>query len=1016
MSQSDSEYENQPKPKISKKNEKSEKKSEKGNEKEERLSKLQDSLKKFLLENRANNARPTHHSIKPSSINHRIEGPQVEKLYETICDIISEGGTHTVSEFPNEEAQPIVLSYRFRIAQSNFTDEQSKKHGIIPDNIPFEIVRFVQKLIVDVVEPNSMNDRALTAYVLRTLPFYSELNLGVNVYIIFPFAILAKSAHSNYIDSNVKKFITEEGLFKDLGLDKDDQVFENRKSTSAVPLVGYAQGKVVYELGNVFGDCRSCEDFEDAIIDPKDAFKFENTVYATNDLLSKIYALNRPFEYYLPILLAIRSYDVELEIKPTLEDIFAQSKGNRREKKVAAVAEEEKKEETSPLTVLAELLAMINKRRFEDESQCKWIGEIIYFAFNGEKAAFDTWKAAVRTATDGKYNDKFFNDAKDEFVTLHDFNTENQYTMKTLRIFAKRDSPDAYKTLETTEMSYVIDQAVLELDDFRIARFVYHVFKDTMVCVDQTAHTFYQFANGKWNRIQKAYTLQLELSTTIIEYVMAYKNALSASYKDLQSLGDRITVETKMKAASNLITKLRRSGSKGAILQQCYLLFQNDGFEKKLNDNPDLLLFKDGEIFDSNKIIFREAVPEDYCSKTMGVSRPTFIKKNDEMAREYLSKIHTNPEVRDYFISVQSLYHTGKRIQKVLFQHIGPPDGGKTMYSTIKAKLLKDYHIDLSPKMLTNDLADPSRPNPEVLAIVGVRDADYSEPKNGEMLNDASTKKLVADNTIPYRRMRDDATLQCRNQCNHNVLTNNPLPTPDFTPALIKKLIYIIWNSKFSIDAPEDRNEQFKTRHFPIEDLDPKIPYIVKGLSWIYLQRYIELRKGNFKIKTPECVKSATDKYITSVNVYRTFAKEKLDQREGAAPLVLARVYYAFSVWFRQYYPAKDIPDRDKFKAEFNRLLDVDESCERYEGYIMKPTGGQASIFNKEAAEGTSSKEHISQQRTENQRNEQRRTRSPSPPRKRVESPKRLESQNLPQTQKKNLLDMKHKSRILSDM
>ena len=141
--------------------------------------------------------------------------------------------------------------------------------------------------------------------------------------------------------------------------------------------------------------------------------------------------------------------------------------------------------------------------------------------------------------------------------------------------------------------------------------------------------------------------------------------------------------------------------------------FYNRDFKNKLDQNTHIIGFKNG-VYDLEKNIFREGIPEDYISKTVPIDYKEYDEGDEAVTNviEFLQKVFPDSSIRNYFLDTYSDIFVGGNTQKKVYLWTGEGDNGKSITQTFFEKMLGELAIKFNTRIL------PEKRHPRALPIL----------------------------------------------------------------------------------------------------------------------------------------------------------------------------------------------------------------------------------------------------------------------------------------------------------
>lgn len=270
-----------------------------------------------------------------------------------------------------------------------------------------------------------------------------------------------------------------------------------------------------------------------------------------------------------------------------------------------------------------------------------------------------------------------------------------------------------------------------------------------------------------------------------------------------------------------------------------------------------LLGFTNG-VYDLKRNEFRQGVSNDDCTLKLSIEY-TEYNETDPLVKEvydFFEKIFPDQDLREYFMDVSSDLFVGdhNKNNKHVYFWSGDGDNGKSVTELFLEKVLGEYSVKLPTSVITNKHIKLS---PELIRARFARMAVVQEPDEKETINVEVLKELTGSDRILVRGLYQESQ-EIKPMFNLNVICNNPPKLSYDDEAAWTRIRVFPFESRFSDNAPETREEQLSQKVFPKDPFfSEKIPRLIKPFTWVLLNH---LKKGP-KFVEPEKVKMATDSY-----------------------------------------------------------------------------------------------------------------------------------------------------------
>ena len=892
---------------------------------------MDSNISKILRRNYVDGVLHTHVSMIEPKGSFLLNREDLEELWNSFCSIMENdknAGIFGIGETP-QFYSPIIGDIDIKIKEEHIDPEilklikdETDIHLYKPKHVK-QIVEIYQSILRQIVE--DCTDTHLTCCLLEK-KIYTVDKKGVLYYkngfhIHFPYIFLSKTDQENYFNPRILEAVKELEVFEDLGVEDSSKIIDTGICTK--PWLLYGCKKEVsdpYLLTKVYDS-----DLNEITLE--EGFKY----YQIFDINENLIDIRGKVKYYLPRILSISLYGRQAsELKSGLECMVKQrqafkNKNNTQRENLKTTVEEN-------LKISEKLLPMLSQHRSEEHDEWMTIGWILYNISDGCQEGLDQW-------IDFSSKDET-NFDEDECIQRWDKMSKGNYTIGTLKFYAKNDNPDMYKEF-VKEQGLKHIKSSLDGSHNDIAKLLFTEYGTDFVCASVANKTWYQFMGNHWEEIEEGVFLREKISSEIVEKY----GKLGGDYfaKMAGSDGnDEKTYRSMIDQVKKLIKLLKSTPFKKNVMAEAADIFFNKNFKNKLDTNPFLFAFKNG-VYDLKTNTFRSGRPEDYLSKTAPISYINFTEDDERVqsVRDFLEKVFPDKSVRKYFLDTTSDVFVGGNHQKIGIFWTGEGDNAKSVTQTILEKMLGDYAIKISTSLITGKKGGLGSAAPELSrAGGGVRWAVLEEPDPDEEINGGIFKSLTGNDSYWARDLfeKGKSTREIVPLFMLLFICNR---LPRFRGGTTDKAI---WNRTRVIpfeatfvrtgeEVPTTYEEQLKEKRFPMDtEFGKKIPSLLEPFAWILLEHRKSIL-GKERIE-PEKVKAATAMYRKQNDIYRQFVEERII--EDKTYIKIDELYDDFKVWYKNGNPGSAIPGKEQIKEYFTKLWGEPAPGVKWYGYRVR--------------------------------------------------------------------------------
>lgn len=385
-------------------------------------------------------------------------------------------------------------------------------------------------------------------------------------------------------------------------------------------------------------------------------------------------------------------------------------------------------------------------------------------------------------------------------------------TEGTLRHFAKLDNPKAYAEMMKDDLAQLVYEArtVTHTD---VAKVVHKLYSDRFVCcyMDEKP-CWYEFKNHRWEKCPNAVSLKLLISNEVSKLFVATASKYFSMASEAADDTEQERFTNLGKKMTNVSMQLKMASFKANVVSECCLLLavSDKDFYDKLDSMHHLIGFDNG-IFDLKEMAFRDGVPDDYVSMSVGydyVEEDTAIQQD---LLKFLMSITPSKDVLEYLLYVLAYKLGGDKFLEQAWFFTGLGRNGKTTITLLLEQALKkgEYYHEGDVSVLTNIRRDANAASSAIMALRNKRVAVFSESEDkDETIKVKVLKQMIGRDLIQGRELYAKRTVEFRPTFSMIFLMNDMPKLSKLEPNLLDKLNVIRFPYRFCDNPKKDSNEK----------------------------------------------------------------------------------------------------------------------------------------------------------------------------------------------------------------
>jgi P4 family phage/plasmid primase-like protien len=518
---------------------------------------------------------------------------------------------------------------------------------------------------------------------------------------------------------------------------------------------------------------------------------------------------------------------------------------------------------------------------------------------------FLSWVMLRSKASDFDYATipNLFNDWK------HHFNKRpDGVTRASIMYWAKQDAYEEYKKVKKYTIDQYIEDTIFEAGDWDYAMVLYHLFKDKYVCSSITNKKWYVFNKHRWEK-DEGQRLRMAISKDLFElYSEKQSQYLSEAQHYEPSDEHHEKFQRKIKKIAEICIKLKKTNDKNNIMREAMEIFFDQEFQKNIDSNPYLMCFTNG-VFDFKTKEFRDGYPQDYITKTTGVSYIPFDPSNNNIQvvsneiMTFMEQLFPLPDLCKYMWDHLASVLIGVKKEHAFNIYRGSGSNGKSILTDLMSQSLGDYKGTVPITLVTDKRSSIGGATPELMQLKGVRYAVIQEPSKEATLNEGILKELTGGDPLLGRALYCDSEIFIP-QFSLVVCTNSLFDVKSNDDGTWRRMKLVDFFAKFMSEGEiytDDTKYVFKKD----KSLKEKLPIWAPVFISMLVKRACETEG-----EVIDCheVSSSSNRYRQSQDAISGFIMDKLIKVENQYGLNQMSLNNAFKEWFQMNYGNRKSP------------------------------------------------------------------------------------------------------------
>lgn len=506
------------------------------------------------------------------------------------------------------------------------------------------------------------------------------------------------------------------------------------------------------------------------------------------------------------------------------------------------------------------------------------------------------------------------------------FDGHEEVDIETLEYFASIDNPEGYENYREPEVRSAINKAITEQNHTPVAKAFKACFPHKFICSNFETGEWYMYNGTRWNYMSGTADLMWymnekfrpKLEQLQVEIAVKIANSRDPEFKDRNQNFHNLI--------GQLIGKISHNHFKKSVCEELKIYYRKDNFSQLRDRHPDytacptlVIDVRGGEVSK------RQGKPQDYCHRCTRydpIKDATWEHPAVKMTMNYLRQVFRSKTLLDYVLRFMGALLKSGNSNKLFPIMSGEGNNSKSVLVRIIEAALGSYAVKLPTALITGKSTGADSATPTLIHSAGAKVAFLEEPNKNEQIQSGTVKRLTGQDTQYVRDLFQKGSKIVELFLSMvPILICNKIPViPDCQEAIWNRTRVIDFSSKWSSEAPESIEEQFRTGVFKMDKFfDRNVPIMAPALLWIMCQVYPEY--FNNGLQDPPEVLQATENFRVANNFYIHFTRDCVKQAldsEGhpdmTASVTLDDLFNDFRKWYQDQQLKGKIPTKTEFK------------------------------------------------------------------------------------------------------
>ena len=492
---------------------------------------------------------------------------------------------------------------------------------------------------------------------------------------------------------------------------------------------------------------------------------------------------------------------------------------------------------------------------------------------------------------------------------------DDGYTIRSLMLWAKEDSPEEYKIFVREDFENNLKKNSVN-NTFMIAKALYTKYFDRFVCADIKQNIWYHFTSHRWHKCVNGGKLITLMSSEFANYYIAMGQEYSK--QAMETTENKKTFLDQANHFNKIAESLMDINFKEKVMKEAKYIFHDDQFLNRLDENHHLLGFENG-VYDLKLKKFRAGQPDDHISMSTKQQYNKWNENNPyaKYIKHFFEQVMPIEAVRKYLLTRLSTCLSGENRDEIFIFCIGSGSNGKSLTFQLVSEALGDYYISCPITIITRKRNSSNAASPELARMKGVRCGVYQEPGTDEEINVGIFKELSGNDRFMVRGLYSEP-IEIRPQLKQFMTTNELPEIKSIDGGTWRRIRVVDFMSKF-VENPDPNNQyEFKLDTTLKDKISQWAPAFVSYLIHIYTTMY------DIPNKEPEPaeVTASTTQYRKEQDLYREFYETCFEiSNEKKDGIKKRELYPVFKEWFKKDHGNEPAPKSKAVIEYFDKVL-----------------------------------------------------------------------------------------------